>query len=218
MNFALNKTTSFRFTPRVLSTLIGVLLLLCVLFLLWLSDVIKQTTSPDVMVRSISTVALPPPPPPPPRPKKISQPTALSVQVEGQGAAIQTIDIPPPPFDKLPPPEMDINPIDTQWQSLEVDWQVLDLNALDDLPTLLTPIRVVFPKSLTRRGVKEALVKLDVMIDESGQVSLKAITSNPYPELDAELRKLIRGSRFTPPKKDNDPVRARFIWPIKIKA
>ncbi|MFT2092444.1 energy transducer TonB [Paraglaciecola sp. 2405UD69-4] len=217
MNTA-KSTAPLRLTARSLSMLVGILILSLVLALLWLSQWLKSSVEPELMVREVSTLALPPPPPPPPRQQQVAQPTSLSLNVQGQGAVMQTINIDPPPLDDFLPPDMPINPVQSTWQSLDVDWQVLDIDALDNLPQLLTPLRVTFPKSLTRRGITQALVKLDVMIDETGQVNLMAVTSNPYPELETELRKLARKSRFTAPQKDNQPTRARFIWPINIKA
>jgi len=168
-------------------------------------------------VREVSLTLPPPPPPPPPPVRQQVVETPLSLQVQGAGAAIPAIDV----KQKLEPIKPDMPIIDTrqsQWQSLEIDWNAFALNQLDGLPSLITPLRVKFPRSLRRQGVKGVLVKLDVVIDEQGRVSLVNIVENPHPELVAELQRLVRNSRFTTPKKDQQAVRARFIWPVDIKS
>ncbi|KXI27707.1 energy transducer TonB [Paraglaciecola hydrolytica] len=204
---------------RWLSLLLSSSMLLMALVILGLSHWLKTQTSPTLLVREVSTLSLPPPPPPPvPRQQQSADNAAVSLQVEGQGAVLQKIEIDMPPLDLYKPQEMLIDPMTTQWQSLEVNWDAFELDALDSLPTLLTPLRVTLPKSLSRQGIDTALIKLDVMIDEGGQVTLIEIASNPYPELAGEIQKLVRTSRFSPPQKDHEPARARFIWPIEIKS
>ncbi|MBB1372512.1 energy transducer TonB, partial [Pseudoalteromonas sp. SR45-4] len=104
-----------------------------------------------------------------------------------------------------------------QFQSMNVNWDAFNLNQLDDLPTLLTPVKAVLPKSLTRQGVEIFTVKLDVFIDENGIVSLIEVVQNPYPTLKPAIDKIIKQSRFSAPKKEGEAVRARFIWPIEFK-
>ena len=204
---------------RWLSLLLSSSMLLMALVILGLSHWLKTQTSPTLLVREVSTLSLPPPPPPPvPRQQQSADNAVVSLQVEGQGAVLQKIEIDMPPLDLYKPQDMQIDPMTTQWQSLEVNWDAFDLDALDGLPTLLTPLRVNLPKSLSRQGIDKALIKLDVMIDEDGQVTLIEIASNPYPELAGEIQKLVRTSRFSPPQKDHEPARARFIWPIEIKS
>ena len=204
---------------RWLSLLLSSAMLAMALLIMGLSHWLKSQASPTLVIREVSTVSLPPPPPPPvSRQQQNVATTNLSIQVEGQGVALQKIDIDLPPLDLHQPQDMHIDPVATQWQSLEVNWNAFELDALDSLPTLLTPLRVTMPKSLSRQGIDKALIKLDVMIDESGQVTLIEIASNPYPELVGEIEKLVRNSRFSPPQKDQEPARARFIWPIEIKS
>lgn len=204
---------------RWLSWLLSSLMLAMALLILGLSHWLKTQASPTLLVREVSTLSLPPPPPPPvPRQQQSADNAALSLQVEGQGAVTRKLEIDMPPLDLYKPQDMQIDPMSTEWQSLEVNWDAFELDALDSLPTLLTPLRVTLPKSLSRQGIDKALIKLDVMIDEAGQVTLIDIASNPYPELVSEIEKLVRTSRFSPPQKDHEPARARFIWPIEIKS
>lgn len=201
--------------PLLLSLLMVSLMLMFLLLSQWLG----QSVSPTLSVRKIDTLALPPPPPPPsPAQQSASSRDTLSVQVEGQGAQLQKMEFELPPLTMQPPSELVISAEQSQWQSLDVNWNAFDLDALDSLPTLLTPLRINLPKSLSRKGIEQVLIKLDVMIDEQGAITLIDIASNPYPELENEIQKLIRQSRFSPPQKNNEPARARFIWPIEIKS
>lgn len=204
---------------RWLSLLFSVVMLSIALIFMGLSDWLTTQTAAPLVIRQLSTVSVPAPPPPPPAPSMQDVSTAeVVLQVEGQGAAMPVIEFEIRPLDLFKPREVNIDPSNTQWQSLDVDWNALDLDSLDSMPTLLTPLKVMFPKSLRHRGINKALVKLDVMIDENGQVTLIEVASNPYPELNSEIQKLVRNSRFSPPQKDNEPARARFIWPIEISA
>ncbi|GAB2676816.1 energy transducer TonB [Aliiglaciecola aliphaticivorans] len=202
---------------RALSLLISIAMLSMALFIMWMSDWLKTQTDETLVVRTVSTVNLPPPPPPPPpqQTHEVSQ-TDVQLNVQGEGATLPVIEFDVQSIDLLKPQEINIDPLNTQWQSLEVDWDAVGIESLDAVPTLLTPLVVDFPKSLQRRGVTKTLVKLDVMIDEEGKVTLINVASNSYPELNQEIRKLVRKSRFSPPQKDNEPARARFIWPIEI--
>lgn len=187
---------------------------ICLLLLgYWLPDRVKET----IVVREVAIAVPPPPPPPPPVVQQNLVDSPVNLQIQGSGPVIQMIDV--EPDINIAPPEMrDIATETAQWQSLDVDWDALDLNQLDSLPTLLTALRVNFPRSLSRQGVDQVLVKLDVVIDEQGRATLVDIVENPYPELRSEIERLVRNSRFTVPQKNNENVRARFIWPVEIKS
>lgn len=175
-----------------------------------------------LLVRKIE-VAMPPPSHPPPPVSRtnlanVSEPS-IELNVDGVGPAV--LSIKPraeqalalskpalPTFEASVPTNADF----------EVNWDAVSLSDLDGLPQLLTPLRAKFPKSLVRAGVKKAKVKLDVLIDEQGHVSLIDILENSHPELDVEISRIVRASRFSIPKKEDTAVRARFIWPVEFKS
>ena len=194
------------------ASILSLMILSLALSVLWLGHWLPTSLPNKIEIREV-TLTLPPPPP---MQQQVVE-TQISLQVPGAGVAIPRIDV----KQEIEPIKPDIPTVDiqqTEWQSLEVDWNAFDLKQLDGLPNLLTPLQVTFPKSLRRKGIKRVLVKLDVVIDEKGQVTLVNIIENPHPELMAEIQRLVRSSRFTAPKKDNESVRARFIWPINIKS
>ena len=167
--------------------------------------------------------APPPPKPPPPPPKPVTKQTTqtqLTIDLNASGAGpslnITDVKIKEPLNPMISPPEFTHQTSDLNLD-LAVDWQAFGLGELDSVPVLLTKINAVFPRSLARKGITEAKVALDIFIDEQGTVSLIAIKEMPYKELLDSINKIIRTSRFSIPTKNNQPVRARFIWPVEFK-
>jgi hypothetical protein len=174
---------------------------------------------PKVMVREVTQAYTPPPPPPKPVTKQTTQ-TQLTIDLNASGAGpslnITDVKIKEALNPMISPPEFTHQTSDLNLD-LAVDWQAFGLGELDSVPVLLTKINAVFPRSLTRKGITEAKVALDIFIDEQGSVSLIAIKEMPYEELLDSINKIIRTSRFSVPTKNNQPVRARFIWPVEFK-
>ncbi|VUD41894.1 hypothetical protein TDB9533_00582 [Thalassocella blandensis] len=200
---------------HILASLASIGILTAALLVLWLGYSLQHSPDNTLEVREIE-LALPPPPPPPAVVNTNVSQNVLTLQVQGEGPALKKITIAKPTLSLVKPQAPDVTFEQKQWQALEVDWNAFELKDLDGLPSLLTALRAVFPKSLSRRGITSAQVKLDVIIDEKGKVHLLQIVKNDYPELKTEIDKIVRSSRFTPPKKGDEKVRARFIWPIEF--
>lgn len=200
------------------ASLLSLIFLSLALVVLWLGHWLQTRLPETVTVREISLMT-PPPPPPPPPPQTLQAEVvepSVQLQVQGVGPELPMFTIDRPEIDVRQPQVMEIQTTQTEWQSLEVNWEAFTLDDLDTLPTLLTPVRAVIPKSLERKGITSILIKLDVVIDEAGAVTLVRVVENPYPELASEIRKIVKDSRFSAPKKGDEAVRARFIWPIEI--
>lgn len=213
--------TSQRYWPsrhQLQAMLLSIAILTLALLTLWLGHWWQANKPADTIeIREVALVTPPPPPPPPPTMQQAVIDTPVNLQIQGAGPSIQMVKV-EQRIEAIKPDMPIIDTSKTQWQPLEVNWDAFDLNDLDGLPVLLSPLRVMFPKSLTRKGIHKVLVKLDVMINEQGQATLINITSNPHPELISEIQQLVRNSRFTAPTKDNQSVRARFIWPVEIES
>lgn len=214
-NVSKGKPAKARMNPHLVSSLVSLVILSAALLILWIGSNTSMTIEPKVMVREIAVMPVTPPPPPPPTPTQTAVETSLSLQVQGVGPSVK-MSLVEPKLQMKKPELMEVTTTTPQFQSLEIDWQAFDLNDLDGLPSLLSPLKVKLPKSLVRRGIKNILIKLDVMINEKGQLTLINIIENPHPELKPEIKRLIRNTRFSAPKKDNETVRARFIWPVEI--
>lgn len=185
---------------------------------LWMGHLTSVQETPELTIRKIDIATTPPPPPPPKNSQQVEQ-TELTMKVSGEGAAMDISELSvEPELDIIKPDTIEISQNQTQWEMPEIDWDAYNLNDLDGKPALLTPIKVHFPKRLKRKGVTKVVVKLDVMIDEQGKVTLIDIVENPHHELDREIKRFVSASKFTAPFKENEPVRARFIWPVVIEA
>ena len=197
------------------TTLLSLSLLATALLVMWLSQALRSAAPEQLTIREIALASPPPPPPPPAQQQQVESP--LTLQVDGNGAVLPNIEV--TPSISIDRPELPtVKTSQQQWQPLEINWEAFDLSQLDGLPSLLTALRVNFPKSLSRRGINRVLIKLDVLIDESGRATLINIVSNPYPELEGEIRNLVKNSRFTAPTREAQAVRARFVWPVEIEA
>lgn len=201
---------------KVASSLLSLLLLTLALVTLWLGHWFKHSVQNTVEIREI-TIALPPPPPPAPPVQQEMVETTLTIEIQRTGASLPKIEV-KQPIDPIKPDVPTLNNQNIKWQEIEVDWDAFDLNQLDELPRLLTPLQISLPKSLSRKGINKVLIKLDILIDTHGQVTLINIIENPYSELVSAIQQLVHNSRFSVPSKDNETVKARFIWPVEIKS
>ncbi len=174
----------------------------------------------QVMVRPLDTVAVLPPPPPPPSVSQPmpEQPLSIDLRFQGEGPRLTLskvkINLAKPKLDK--PTVSDFSPEFTP-QSSAIDLSGFSLNELDQQPRLMTPLGIEFTPKMKGAGIKQVKVKLHVVIDQNGQVHLKKIIKNPYPELTSAIKKLTKRARFSAPERQGKPVRAEFIWPLVLK-
>ena len=88
---------------------------------------------------------------------------------------------------------------------------------LDGTPRLLRHGSASFPSSLARKGVSRGTVTFEVELSTSGSVSIRRVVSSTHPELVSPARRVASGARFTPPRKNGQPVKAIMRWPIVIE-
>jgi len=96
----------------------------------------------------------------------------------------------------------------------------IQVSELDQTPRLLNRPSVRFPSKLSRSGVREGRVTLEVTISTSGKVSVDRVinSSHPaHPELEAAARSFAARARFSKPTKGGRPVQAVFHWPLVLK-
>lgn len=92
-----------------------------------------------------------------------------------------------------------------------------DANELDGTPRLLRHGSATFPASLARQGQSRGTVVLAVELSPAGSVSVRRVVSSTHPDLVAPARRVAAGARFTPPKRNGQPVKAIMRWPIIIE-
>jgi protein TonB len=225
------------------ATSFGILSAAAVLLLLGVARMlVAQVEVPGLELREVVLAEDPPPPPPPPpeeEPPPEPPPVALTevealpdplrvpvakaevpidvtlpvecVFTDTAPAPLPVADEPPPrrrPRPAAPAPKPQPKPVAKSSYSI---------GELDGKPRLLRHPSVSFPSDLARRGVNRGTVVLEVELSQRGSVSVRRVISASHPELVAKARQVAAGSRFTPPMRRGQPVKAVMRWPITIQ-
>lgn len=209
----------WKWTPYL--TLGGAILLAALLFLLIpFTQMLHTPEKPDVMVREISLSA-PPPPKAPPLPEETPPPEPME----------QMPDIPqdPPPIDlqlldiQLSPGTGDAVAMGTPMPTFKATETIQDIQELfsfEDLaevPRLLHAPNFRFPSELTRRGVNNGKVIVEIDILTNGSARLHRIVSSTHRELEPVARDIIARARFTKPIVNGQPQRVRGRFPLVLE-
>ncbi len=88
---------------------------------------------------------------------------------------------------------------------------------LDGKPRVIRHGTTSFPSKLSRQGITRGTVILEVELSTSGGVSIRRVVSSSHPDLVSSARRVASGARFTPPRKNGQPVKAIMRWPIIIE-
>ncbi|KXI27298.1 hypothetical protein [Paraglaciecola hydrolytica] len=194
-----------------------VLALMFIALLLLLQQQVFEPES-ELLVRKVE-LALPPPPTPPP-PIKMQQqeisPQTPSINVTGLGGG-PTMNFASVPslglnnLEKVEQPKFDINTLSVR-QSMSVDFPIIEMKNLDKRPRLVSSQYVQFPPSLIRKGVKNVHTKVQIIIDDKGNVYIKKITDPVYADMVDVIRMWVKNARFTVPTKNGLPVQAVYDY------
>ena len=104
---------------------------------------------------------------------------------------------------------------------IDVVQQVKELFTFDDLsapPRYISIPRLIFPKELIRRGIKEGKVVMLIEIDETGKAKVLEIISSTHPRLEPEAIRIVRKAKFTLPIINGIPTKVQGEWPLLLKA
>ena len=100
--------------------------------------------------------------------------------------------------------------------------KVFNFDELVQVPTLLNGqmIRADFPRELSRRGLKEARINLEILIDKTGKVTVNRILSISFdhPRLREAARKAASQARFSITRVNGRPVNVRGSFPMTLQA
>ncbi len=194
----------------------------------------------------VTTIEEPPPPPPvEPPPDAPPPPPALTDVADIPDPALVPVpkaeapmditlpvetffsDVPPAPLPEVPaesprPRPQPAKPAPTTRPApprppAPVAKSHYQVNELDGTPRLLRHGSAQFPPALARRGVARGTVVLEVELSTGGSVSVRRVISSSHPELVAPARRVAGSSRFTPPTRRGQPVKAIMRWPITIQ-
>lgn len=196
---------------------IGTILMTTGIFLLlpftqWLSDRDRDITE----LRRVDTV-IPPPPPPPPEPEP-PEPEPEPDDAPDLQQDLQQVD--------LSQLEVALNPgTGGGWDSAfapmdfgspdAVADMIFEVSDLDRVPRVIRRGRLEYPFELRRSGI-QGTVRLLVVIDTDGRVRVQEV-------LEATNRAFVRpaieaaeNSVYETPTRNGEPVRTRFVLPIRF--
>lgn len=94
--------------------------------------------------------------------------------------------------------------------------EIFALDALDSIPRRLDSTKVRYPPKMLSRGA-EGEVRLNVVVDESGNTQVDSVEYASRPEFVECAVAAASKFRYESPKKNGRAVRAKFILPIPFK-
>ncbi len=171
---------------------------------------------PEVLELEEINLAAPPPPspptadePPPSQPEE-DEPPELEV---------------PPPMLSLEQIEISLNPgiggdvtaaglrmdFDFETESAEEMMAIFEFSDLDKVPHITRRCRFRYPPRF-RRSPGEGFVKLLILLDSKGRVSVEEVLDASHPEFIPAVEACAESTRFSPPLRNGKPVRARYEW------
>jgi hypothetical protein len=213
---------------RWLAGSLGTSLALLLLLLAYL-DTLGDPGAPQRLVLNDVTTyqAPPPPPPPPPRPR--------DARSGGSTGAFL-------PLDSSRAPVLDVMQLDVQFaarigelnlgglgQGIGVGsgdgtgdgagagFGLATLSELDQVPHVVSAPVFPYPEEAIARGVAEFDLRYHILVDEQGQGYPIALLENPFPELNGEFMEWASNVRFSQPTRLGIPVRAEYVWPVKLR-
>lgn len=210
-------------TQRVASMLFSIALLLVLLLFLAFSKRVSEPQENQIEIINLpmaTTITKPM------TNSQLPAPSLQNLDAGVNGLVAMAVDMPMQQFNEssiewnLNMPSIDFSVDDALPLTGSQGIEITEVAQLDEVPRLLTPVNIRMPKQLAKKLTKEkierVLIKLSVLIDESGLVQLLSIKQNPYPVLNEQVQMLIKRTRFTVPLKDGKKVKSQFIWPIEV--
>ncbi len=204
---------------RLRSILFGGLLSLAILLVIPFTQFLTGLKPEEKDVRSFDVVQPPPPPPPeiedpPEEPPPEEPPPEMS---------------PPPPPMNLAQLELALNPgigdalsgaggfeaFDLS-PDAALETQLFNVKDLDELPRPVRQVKME-PPSRFRQERISGLVRVEIMIDESGNTAVRRIIESSHPELEEPARRALAQWTWTPPRKNGEVVKARYVLPIGFR-
>lgn len=88
---------------------------------------------------------------------------------------------------------------------------------LDGKPRLIRHGSAAFPTSLARQGITQGTVVFEVELTTRGSVKIRRVVSATHRELVSPARRVASSSKFSPPKRQGQAVKAIMRWPITIR-
>lgn len=100
--------------------------------------------------------------------------------------------------------------------------KIFNFDELAQTPSIINGdmIRMDYPRELARRGVREARVELEVLIDKTGRVTVERVVSMSYehPRLAEAARRAAEQARFTITRVNGRAVAVRGRFPLTLQS
>jgi len=94
--------------------------------------------------------------------------------------------------------------------------EIFNIDVLDKIPRRKNDVRINYPESMLSKGI-EGVVKLLVVIDVDGSVSIDSTEFATNQIFEEAAKKAIENLKYETPTKGGKAVRAKFILPIPFK-
>lgn len=200
----------------------GAIVLATGLFMLIpLTQLLDKIEEPDLSVRE-TRITLPPPEPPPP-PEETEKPPEPQLTMPEMPRDPPPIDVPPldlvlsPGFGEAlamgtTPPAFLV-----QGEAMADVKRFFTFDDLSETPRLLGSPRIRFPQQLSRRGVREGKVIVEIDIMPDGSAQLVRIVSSTHHELEPVARGIIERARFSPPIVNGEAQQVRGEFPLILR-
>jgi protein TonB len=202
-------------TPAILRVVIyASALTLAIMFLIPFTQYITSLVDggPDVVAVDV----LPPPPPPPP---EMEEPPEEPPPEE------------PPPEMSEPPPPLSLSQLDVALEAgvgdamagsfgfggfavqpdALADMQLFDVRDLDEAPRRIVTVNPEYPFHFKQERIKFRCV-VHIIIDERGNVEVSEIQDLKHNDARQPMIEALEKWKYTPPKKNGEPVRAKFFF------
>lgn len=204
-------------TRKLLALLLATSLTVAVVLLLGFAVNFHSDEPPRYELREIKSATIKPPPPPAQQQQSAQQPK-LELDISGSGPALKSTPKVNTPLANFTPPEnVNYSAREHPIKLPEIEWQGFSLNELDGVPQLLNKVSLKVPADLRRQLGDSISLRLEVSISRQGQVTLLRIIESPDPALKFLIEQMVQQAQFTPPKKNGNTVKARFIWPLEVE-
>jgi TonB family protein len=203
---------------RFLALLIAILMALVLGVMLWVTQQLSDIMKNDQKVRTVDIA--PPPPDDPPMIEDIEPP-----------------EPPPPPPPKLdtPPPQLSLDALTMSFSAgtgvamggqfgmhdfakqvqtnADMKFRLADL---DSKPRLLRKGQVQYPSSMLK-AKREGVVRLLLLIDETGKVTVEKTISADHPDFEAAAIAALEKSKYEPPMREGKKVKVNYVIKVPFR-
>jgi protein TonB len=217
--------SNWKFTPIL--AFVGALVMAIGLFLLVPLTQTLNAVAPETVTYREVALASPPPPkatPPTKQSEASQQSAAKKPQLAREVAKLSLSQL-----------EISLNPgmgapLTMGMQQMQFDGEIdvvgdiekiFEFDDLPQPPSLInqSQLSYTYPRDLTRRGVGDVTVVMQVIIDENGRTTVQKLLSTSYQnsQIEKEARRVAEKARFTVTKVDGRAVKVRAKFPLKLR-